>query len=149
MSSEKEFFVRDYQPSDYEEVEKFWNDTGLGGKHRGDDSLIIDQTLAAGGHLLLLICSENGKIVGTSWLTNDKRRTYLHHFGIDTPYRGRHLSRILLKASFQRAIKDGYQIKIEVHRKNEVALRLYETSGFKPLGEYDVFIIRDLSQLEL
>ncbi|MBW6489574.1 MAG: GNAT family N-acetyltransferase [Lentimicrobium sp.] len=146
MSSETGCYLRDYLHSDYEEVNNFWNENGLGGKHRGDDAEVIEQTLINGGHLLLL-CNETGKIIGTSWLTNDKRRTYLHHFGIDLQYRGRGLSKMLLSASLIKAKKDGYQIKIEVHHQNEVALRLYKTSGFKPLGEYDVFIIRDLSEI--
>lgn len=137
-----DFYIRDYLPSDYVKVEQFWNENGLGGKHRGDDAAIVDQTLVAGGHLLVL-CNETGEIIGTSWLTNDKRRTYLHHFGIAEPYRGRGLSKLLLTVSLKLAVKDGYQLKIEVHRNNKVALNLYQSFGFTPLGDYDVFMIRD------
>jgi GNAT superfamily N-acetyltransferase len=142
-----DFYIRDYLPSDYGQVEQFWNENGLGGKHRGDDADIVDQTLAAGGHLIVL-CNESSEIVGTSWLTNDKRRTYLHHFGIADPYRGRGLSKLLLMASLKLAVKDGYQLKIEVHRNNTIALNLYLSFGFAPLGDYDVFMIRDLSGFE-
>jgi ribosomal protein S18 acetylase RimI-like enzyme len=138
--------IRDYKPGDFPEVEDFWQRKGLGGSHRGDTELILNNTLKAGGHLLLL-CNVNGKIIGTSWLTNDKRRTYLHHFGIEENYRGQGLSKILLKASLERAAADGYQIKIEVHRDNHIALRLYENAGFKALGDYDVYMIRNLENL--
>lgn len=142
-----DFYIRDYIPSDYEKVEQFWNENGLGGKHRGDDAAIVDQTLAAGGHLIVL-CDVSDEIIGTSWLTNDKRRTYLHHFGIAEPYRGRGLSKLLLMASMKLAVKDGFQLKIEVHRNNSAALNLYQSFGFTPLGDYDVFMIRDLSGFE-
>ena len=146
MKSTDGFFVRDYQPVDFDEVESFWNANGLGGRHRGDTASTIQETLDAGGHLLLL-CNDSAEIIGTSWLTNDKRRTYLHHFGISEPYRGKGLSKILLEASLKLAAKDGYQLKIEVHRNNHIALNLYESAGFKPLGDYDVFIIRDMASL--
>lgn len=138
--------IRDYKPGDFPEVEDFWKRNGLGGSHRGDTEVILNNTLESGGHLLLL-CTGNGEIIGTSWLTNDKRRTYLHHFGIEENYRGQGLSKILLNASLERAARDGYQIKIEVHRDNHLALKLYESAGFKALGEYDVYMIRDIANL--
>lgn len=147
MKSTDGFVVRDYQPVDFDEVESFWNANVLGGRHRGDNASTIQETLDAGGHLLVL-CNDSAEIIGTSWLTNDKRRTYLHHFGISEPYRGKGLSKILLEASLKLAAKDGYQLKIEVHRSNHIALKLYESAGFKPLGDYDVFIIRDMTSIK-
>lgn len=147
METSGDFFVRDYLPADFAAVEQFWDENGLGGLLRGDNARIVDQTLSAGGHLLLL-CNSGGHIIGTSWLTNDKRRTYLHHFGIAAPYRGKGLSKFLLQVSLKRAVKDGLQIKIEVHRNSEIALHLYRGAGFKPLGDYDVYIIRNLSEVE-
>lgn len=147
MKSTDGFYIRDYQPIDYDKVERLWDAIGLGGKHRGDDASIIQETLDAGGYLLIL-CSDSAEIIGTSWLTTDKRRTYLHHFGIAEPYRGKGLSKLLLSASMKIAAKIGFQVKIEVHRNNNIALNLYESAGFKPLGDYDVFIIRDMTSLK-
>ena len=137
------FEVRAYVPAYYPALEAFWNSNGLGGRHRGDTAAIVSDTLAAGGHLLLLTEGE-GAIIGSSWLTNDKRRTYLHHFGISEPYRGRGFAKILLQQSMKLAYEDGYQVKIEVHRDNEVALHLYKKAGFNYLGDYDVYIVREL-----
>lgn len=147
MKSTDGFYVRAYQSIDFDEVDRFWDVNGLGGKHRGDNASTIQETLDAGGHLLIL-CNDSAKIIGTSWLTNDKRRTYLHHFGISEPYRGKGLSKILLEASLRLAAKDGYQLKIEVHRDNYIALKLYKSAGFKHLGDYDVFIIRDMTSIK-
>lgn len=139
------FQLRSYLGTDYPEVESFWNSNGLGGKHRGDTREVIAATLAGGAHLLLLT-DPAGKIAGTSWMTNDKRRTYLHHFGIAQEWRGKGLSKLLLRESFRLAVADGYQLKIEVHRNNEVALNLYKKAGFSYLGDYDVYIIRELPE---
>lgn len=137
----------DYSSQHYGMVEDFWNRNGLGGKHRGDNPGIIEATLAGGGHLILL-WSPGGQLAGTSWLTNDRRRTYLHHFGIDEPLRGLGLSKALLAESLRLAAADGFQIKIEVHRANTAALHLYTRAGFTPLGEYDVYMIRNPERLQ-
>ncbi len=140
----KGLIIRDYIAADYLAVEAFWNANALGGKHRGDTPEIIENTLNAGGHLIVMT-GENGEIAGTSWMTNDLRRTYLHHFGITKSLRGKGLSKILLEKSLRLAVKDGLQVKIEVHRENLIALNLYKKAGFKYLGDYDVYLIRDLS----
>jgi ribosomal protein S18 acetylase RimI-like enzyme len=140
------FLIRNYLQNDYPEVESFWNKNGLGGSHRGDSIQIVEDTLASGGHLLVMIASD-GAIAGTSWLTNDRRRTYLHHFGIADTWRGKGLSKILLEETLRIATRDGFQIKIEVHRDNLPALNLYKKAGFQYLGDYDVYMIRDLSLL--
>lgn len=139
------FEIRNYTASDYEALEIFWNENGLGGRHRGDTAGIIDETLISGGHLLLLT-DEKGVLIGSSWMTNDRRRTYLHHFGIAGHFRGRGFADVLLEESLKLAFNDGFQIKIEVHRENEVALNLYKKYGFRYLGDYDVYLIRELPE---
>ncbi len=146
MNKYPEIQIREFAPDDFPAVEAFWNENGLGGSHRGDTPEVICNTIKSGAHLLLMIDDCN-ILVGTSWLTNDRRRTYLHHFGIAGSHRGRGLAKLLLEKSIEIARADGYQIKIEVHRDNLPALKLYADAGFCPLGDYDVFIIRDLSAL--
>ncbi len=43
----------------------------------------------------------------------------------------------------------GYQVKLEVHRSNNVAVELYRKAGFEFLGDYDVYIIRDIQSIEI
>lgn len=140
-----EFIIRDYTVNDYIEMIALWENLGLGGAHRGDDELTISRTLGLGGRLLLLVSSKSQQILGTSWLTVDGRRTYLHHFGIHADYQGKGLSKKLLEASLKIAVTFGMQIKLEVHKQNAKALGLYLNAGFKYLGDYDVYIIRDIS----
>jgi len=40
-----------------------------------------------------------------------------------------------------------YQVTLEVHKSNEPAVNLYKMFGFKYLGDYDIYIIRDVSKL--
>ncbi|MGM0601029.1 MAG: GNAT family N-acetyltransferase [Candidatus Rifleibacteriota bacterium] len=137
--------LRDYKPEDFDELFELWQATGLASKGRGDDANVIANTLFAGGKLFILSC--NDKIIGSSWITNDGRRLYLHHLCVAPDFQGKKLSHVLLKASLKYAHKLNMQIKLEVSRKNEFIINLYEKYGFKYLGDYDVYIIRNLSSI--
>lgn len=136
------FLVRDFKSSDYPAVNEIWKLTGMGGEFRGDNLDVINKTLKNGGKLLVLEDISNGKVCGTSWLTNDNRRIYLHHFGIHPDYQGQKLSPMLTEASVKFAKNCGLQIKLEVHKDNAAALSLYKKHGFSYLGDYHVYIIR-------
>jgi ribosomal protein S18 acetylase RimI-like enzyme len=142
------YAIRNYTEIDYAEMILLWESLGLGGAKRGDNETIIKQTIEMGGQLLLMIDNTRGKIVGTSWLTVDGRRTYLHHFGIHTDYQGKGLANTLLDASLKLAKSFGMQIKLEVHKENSKAIGLYTKAGFTYLGDYDVYIIRNISSIE-
>ena len=141
------FFIRKYADSDYTEMIRLWESLGLGEAHRGDDEKVINSTIELGGHLLLMIAEGSNAIIGTSWLTQDGRRTYLHHFGIHPDYQGYGLAKPLLDESLKLAKSLGMQIKLEVHKDNVKALGLYYKAGFTYLGDYLVFIIRDISKI--
>ena len=142
-----EFFIREYTVDDFPEMISLWESLGLGGAHRGDDEIIIQRTIEMGGKLLLMFDKDTDLLIGTSWLTVDGRRTYLHHFGIHADYQGRKMADYLLEASLKFAKSTGLQIKLEVHKNNEKALGLYQKAGFTYLGDYHVYIIRDISML--
>jgi N6-L-threonylcarbamoyladenine synthase len=71
----------------------------------------------------------------------------LHHFGILPECQGKGLSKILLQESLQFIKSKNTQVKLEVHSTNFKAINLYKKFGFKHLGEYNVYIIRDVSNL--
>jgi len=135
--------IREYEPSDFEEVENLWMETGMGGTERGDDAEAIENTLHLGGKLFILEIENSCEIIGTSWLTFDGRRIYLHHLGIKPRYQGKGFSKLLLNISLDFARNSGKQIKLEVHRDNDIAVNLYKKAGFKYLGDYEVYIIRN------
>lgn len=142
-----DFYIRNYADNDYPEMMLLWGSLGLGNAFRGDDPEVIRRTIQMGGQLLLMIEKENGSIIGTSWLTVDGRRTYIHHFGIKTDYQGKGLAKILLNASLKLAKTMGMQIKLEVHEENIKAINLYKKAGFAYLGDYRVYILRDISAI--
>ena len=141
-----DFSIRDYCDADYENVIHFWELADMGNPERGDNKLTIRKTLELGGSLLVMEVKSTKQLCGTSWMTTDGRRTLLHHFGILPKYQGIGLSKILLHESIQIIKKLGNQVKLEVHSTNFKAINLYKKAGFTHLGEYKVFIIRDLSK---
>lgn len=141
--------VRDYTRSDYPDVLRIWSETAMGGAERGDDHLVIEKSIALGGRLLLLIDSGNEKIIGTSWMTFDGRRIHMHHFGITPGYQGKGASKTLLNESLRYVKQKRCQVKLEVNQTNIKAVNLYKSHGFTRLGDYDIYIIRDVEKINL
>ncbi len=141
-SNRNDFLVRHFRKDDYEEVLKVWELTGMGGAHRGDNLEIIEETILAGGVFFVLEYIPQQQVIGTAWITNDKRRLYLHHFGIHPDFQGKGLSHLLAKACVDLGKKLNLQMKLEVHKDNYIAKKLYQQYQFKYLGDYEVFIIR-------
>lgn len=139
------YIIRDFESNDFASLIELWDELDLSSKERGDDLETIERTLEIGGRLLLLENIIDNKILGSSWLTHDGRRIYLHHFGICKEYQGKGLSHLLLDESLFFAKELNMQIKLEVHKNNEVASKLYKKAGFKLLGDYIVMIIRKFS----
>jgi len=146
---DSEFKCRDYHQDDFESVSKLWELTGVGNPLRGDDKTTINKTISMGGKFIILTDNKTSEIIGSSWITNDGRRLYLHHFAIHPKYQGLKLSHLLLKESFRFIKNVGLQVKLEVHKDNKVALNLYKNAGFKYLGDYHVYIIRNLNDIDL
>jgi ribosomal protein S18 acetylase RimI-like enzyme len=143
---ENEFVIRDYKEGDYGEIFPLWESLGLGSAHRGDDEQVISRTINMGGRLLVMVETSGSQLIGTSWLTVDGRRTYIHHFGIHADFQGKHLADKLLEVTLEIAKSIGLQIKLEVHSENLKAINLYQKAGFQYLGDYLVYIIRDISR---
>ena len=137
------FIIRDYRKEDYRQVLSIWESTGMGGKERGDDEQVIERSIQMGGKLLILEKKTGGEIIGTSWMTYNGRRIYLHHFGIKPEFQKKGLGYNLGLASIKIAQEKKCQIKMEVHRSNLAGIKLYKKLGFDFLGDYKVLIMRD------
>ena len=136
--------IRDFREADFPKIAELWGWLDLGSPKRGDNAALILLSLAHGG-IFLVMETTGGEIIGTSWMTTDSRRIYLHHFGIAPACQRQGLGRALLQASLGRAKTTGLQIKLEVHRDNQAAIALYRSAGFARLGDYESYLIRDLS----
>lgn len=140
--------IRYFKSEDYYQIIDLWEKTDLSNPQRGDNLEIINKTISIGGKFLVLELTDTNQIIGTSWLTNDGRRLYLHHFGIHPDFQGRKYSIPLLQKSLEYAKEKKLQIKLEVHKNNYKALNLYKKHSFKYLGDYEVYIIREVEKIE-
>ncbi|RLD58078.1 MAG: hypothetical protein DRJ01_13035 [Bacteroidetes bacterium] len=141
------YIIRDFSADDIKQINEIWQQTGLGNAERGDNQKVINNTIKIGGKFLVLENSDKNEIIGTSWITTDNRRLYLHHFGIKPEYQRMGLGMMLAKATLEFAKIKNMQIKLEVHKNNKGAIELYKKIGFKYLGDYNVFIIRKIEQI--
>lgn len=142
--TENKFLIREYRNGDFAGIRRLWDLTDMGNPKRGDDVATIEESIRIGGTLLILEECATGQIAGTSWLTYDGRRIHLHHFGILPDFQGQGLSKLLMKESLKFVRKKDCQVKLEVHKSNIKAVNLYKKAGFERLGDYDVYIIRDI-----
>jgi len=142
--------VRPYSKGDFQGIMELWIATGLSRPERGDDETTVELSIELGGMMLVMCSGDTGReIIGTSWMTFDGRRIHLHHFGITPAFQGKGLSGMLLKESLKFVKEKGYQVKLEVHRSNRTAIELYKKAGFGYLGDYDIYIIRDIQSIEI
>ena len=148
MKQEVSFIVRDYTEKDYPHVAEIWERTGISTPGRGDTAEVIENTLRRNGGRCWCWTKRTTRVIGTSWLTNDGRRLYLHHFAIDPKFQGGGLSKPLLRESLQDRQRDRLADQARSARENERADPLLQKAGFKRLGDYDVYIIRDLTEIK-
>ena len=139
------YIIRDYNNEDFDKLNKLWQETGLGGAKRDDNDQIIGQSIELGGKLILLENTNTKEIFGSSWMTFDGRRIHLHHISVKPSYQNQGFGKLLTKESLKFAKEKGYQIKLEVHQSNKKAIEIYKKLGFTFLGDYDVYIIRNLN----
>jgi ribosomal protein S18 acetylase RimI-like enzyme len=142
----KNISIRDFRFTDYQHLLELWSLTDLGSSTRGDNLDIIEQSINMGGKMLMVEDSDE-KIIGTCWMTFDGRRIHLHHFGIHPDFQRRGIGLELAKESLRFVKQKGYQVKLEVHKDNIAAIELYKKLGFTYLGDYDVYIIRDVNSI--
>jgi ribosomal protein S18 acetylase RimI-like enzyme len=140
------FCFRPYGKGDFPGVIHLWELIDMGSPERGDNEATIEESIRIGGNLIIMEEKKSGTICGTSWMTYDGRRVHMHHFGIIPGCQGKGLSKFLLKESLRFVREKGVQVKLEVHSTNERAINLYQKYGFQHLGNYNVYIIRDITK---
>ena len=125
-------------------LQNLWELTDMGQSERGDNEEVIERCNAMGGKLLIMEIQDTKEIIGSSWMTWDGRRISLHHFGIMPTYQNRGFGTMLAEKSVEWIREKGQQVKLEVHKQNLPAKRLYENLGFISFEDYDIYMIRDV-----
>lgn len=138
--------IRDYRAGDYGALLRMWEETDLTKPERGDTAEVIERCNARGGKLLVMEETRSGRIIGSSWMTWDGRRVYLHHFGILPGFQGMGLGTALAEKSLEWLRRKDQQVKLEVHKHNHVAKHLYEKLGFFAFTDYDIYMLREFPE---
>ena len=78
---------------------------------------------------------EDGFVVGVAGYTNQVMEGYINNVAVDEAFRGKGLSKYLLKALIKAGEKKGiYDFTLEVRVSNIRAIKLYEGFGFENYG---------------
>ena len=96
---------------------------------------LLPDGMASKGHYFWRIVAENGDAVGDLWVLveSEKARAFIYFVGIDEQYRGQGYSRAAMLA-LESTVKPlgANHIDLNVFGDNTVAVRLYESLGYKP-----------------
>jgi ribosomal protein S18 acetylase RimI-like enzyme len=141
------YIIRDYRKEDYPQILSLWAETGLLKPERNDTQESVEKCLAIGGKFLVMTDTSNNMLIGSSWMTFDGRRISISHFGIRQSYQRKGLGTRLAKASLAYVYSHGYQVRLEVHKKNLIAKHIYEKLGFFAYTDYDIYMIRDVQEI--
>ena len=133
--------IREFRQEDFTEVESLWKETGVFRPERGDTSETILRCNRQGGKFLIMEEETEHRIIGTSWLTWDGRRVHMQYFTVSPSVQGLGYGRKLALDSMSFARTKKAPIKLEVHRDNIPAVRLYRSMGFKILEGYEVYMV--------
>ncbi len=128
------------EPDVFAEITEIWRQTGISNPARNDSLEAVQYNLDHGGTMLLAYWDD--RLVGTTWLSHDFRRLYIHHMAVLPEFQNRGIGRSLLQEAVKIADEFGYQAKLEVHRDNPAARHLYRISGFEDLEGYITMIRR-------
>ncbi len=140
---------RDYKPSDYPGLLLLWVELDMSPCERSDTPEVIQRTIDRGGKLIVMEEPETGTIAGSSWMTFDGRRLFLHHFGVKKIYQRKGWGMKLVVESLKFIKKKGGQVKLEVHRENIAAIKLYKKCGFTSFTDYGLYILRQPEEIDI
>jgi len=71
-----------------------------------------------------------------NWSLNGEKTLYIHRLCVHPDYQGRGIAKKMLGFIEDTAAKNGYiSIRLEAFGGNETALKMYEKSGYKKVGE--------------
>lgn len=89
-----------------------------------------------------IIIEYKGKAVGKLRLSHFSGEAWIYGFAVLPDYQGKGIGRDTLKKIILRETGAGYPVFLEVEAKNEHALRLYESCGFKAFHVQDYYQVQ-------
>lgn len=88
----------------------------------------------------MLMIEINEKTVGKIRLKRKDKQTWISFFSILPEYQGKGIGRKVLQKVIKDQISDGFSVHLEVETKNDHALGLYKTVGFKVVHSQDYYL---------
>ena len=88
----------------------------------------------------MLMIEINEKTVGKLRLKRTDKQTWISFFSILPEYQGKGIGRKVLQKVIKDQISDGFSVHLEVETKNDHALGLYKTVGFKVVHSQNYYL---------
>ncbi|WP_219835757.1 GNAT family N-acetyltransferase [Paenibacillus sp. R14(2021)] len=88
----------------------------------------------------ILMVVSNGETVGKVRVNREKGQSWIYGFAVLPEYRGKGIGRNVLRRIIRGEHAAGHSIHLEVETKNDHALGLYESVGFKAVHAQDYYL---------
>lgn len=94
-----------------------------------------------------LLAELDNKFIGKIGLMKENGKGYIFGFAVEPELRGKGYGREILSLSLSKLLSEGIkEVLLEVAVKNDRALLLYKSCGFKEITVYDYHILEGISQ---
>lgn len=88
----------------------------------------------------MLMIEVNEKTVGKIRIKRKDKQTWISFFSILPEYQGKGIGRKVLQKVIKEQTSEGFSVHLEVETKNDHALGLYKTLGFKVVHSQDYYL---------
>lgn len=90
-------------------------------------------------HTDMLMIDVNEETVGKLRVSREEGQAWIYGFSILPEYQGRGIGRKVLRQVVKEQSSAGFTVHLEVETRNDHALRLYESVGFKSVHVQDYY----------
>ncbi|MFC5471152.1 GNAT family N-acetyltransferase [Cohnella suwonensis] len=104
-----------------------------------EDSLAMERRLDGERDTAMYMIEAHGVTVGKIRVSREAEQAWIYGFSILPEHQGRGIGRNVLRQVIQDQSAAGYSIRLEVETKNDHALGLYESVGFKVVHAQDYY----------
>ncbi|MEI4768148.1 GNAT family N-acetyltransferase [Psychrobacillus sp. FJAT-51614] len=105
-----------------------------------EDAAAMESRIESDQDSDMLMIDVDNKTVGKIRVKRENNETWIYGFSILPEHRGKGLGRKVLNKIVKEQSQSGYSVHLEVETDNGLALKLYESIGFKVVHAQDYYI---------
>ena len=132
--------IRPGDARDREPVDRLWESAGM---NRVSD--LEWKAITGNGAARLLVCEEQGMVIGAAVTAFDGWRAYVYHVAISPDFRSKGVARAVMAEAEENLRRQGAaRVYVEVNGENTAGIALCTACGFEPEG--DIALVKEIAR---